>query len=94
MNNIKIAKHSNLRNDRWSFHVMNDDRHFDQLSIGRLAKNMKIVFRKAAGLSVFEKKNVANGGRKYVKRQPKDGLVNMSNVDTFKKKLMSFLESC
>ena len=55
---------------------------------------MKIGFRKAAGLSVFEKKNGANGGHKLSQKTTEGGLVNMSNVDTFKKKLMSFLESC
>ena len=56
LENVTIAKHSNLRNERWSFHVKKDDRHFDKVSIGRLAKNLKVAFRKAIGLPVFEKK--------------------------------------
>ena len=92
--NVTIAKHSNLRNDRWSFHVEKDDRHFDKSSIGRLAKNLKVAFRKAIGLPVFENRNSAGGGRNSVKSKSRNGLGKGNNVETFKEKLMSFLKSC
>ena len=91
--NVTIAKHSNLRNERWSFHVEKDDRHFDQGSIGRLAKNLKNAFRKAIGLPVFEKRNGAGGGKNTARRQPQNGHGG-NNVETFKQKLMSFLKTC
>ena len=76
-----------------SFHVKKDDRHFDKVSIGRLAKNLKVAFRKAIGLPVFEKKSGSGGGRPSKRTSP-NGLRNENGVETFKQKLMSFLESC
>ena len=94
LDNVTIAKHSNLRNEHWSFHVKKDDRHFDKVSIGRLAKNLKIAFRKAIGLPVFEKRKGSGGGKAPTKHTSQNGLGNEDNVETFKQKLMSFLKSC
>ena len=48
--NVTLAFHSNLRNEKWTFHTKNDDKHFSQVSISRFASNIKIAFRKSIGI--------------------------------------------
>ena len=102
--NVTIAEHFNLRNDRWSFHIKNDDKHFAQISIGRFAKNLKIAFRKALGLPLFEKRKNATRNnafqnntsrRRNPRKESPNNLNNMGDdVQVFKQKLISFLSSC
>ena len=49
-NSITLARHSNLRNNEWSFHKKGDDKHLEERSIARFASNLKIAFRKAIGI--------------------------------------------
>ena len=48
---IVIIRHSNLRNDEWSFHDAGDDKHLAEDSIARFAGNLKAGFRRAIGAS-------------------------------------------
>ena len=48
---VTLIHHSNLRNEEWSFHVENDDKHLAAESIARFAGNLKTAFRKAIGVS-------------------------------------------
>ena len=45
---VTIARHSNLRNEKWSFH--RDDKHFTEISISLFAANMKNALRKSLGI--------------------------------------------
>ena len=71
--NITIAKHNNLRDDKWSFHKPNDDKHFTNFAVARLAGNLKSAFRKAMGFkpryqqSSFDNKRTP-GGMKPIRR--------------------------
>jgi hypothetical protein len=87
--NVTIAKHSNLRNERWSFHVKDDDKHLTEVSIARFAKNLKVAFRTAFGMPLYEKRSVGNYNKNMDKQQKGFG-----NVETFKRKLLKFLNSC
>ena len=103
--NVTIAKHSNLRNDRWSFHIKGDDKHFAQISIARLAKNLKIAFRSALGFSTSRRnsdstsrknsdsstsRKNSDSSRKHKYPSKKSG----RNDDmTFKQKLLDFLQN-
>ena len=86
---VTIAKHSNLRNERWSFHIKGDDKHFAQISIARLAKNLKIAFRTALGFSTSRKNSASNRKQKYPSKKS-----GHSDDVTFKQKLMNFLQNC
>ena len=88
--NITIARHTNLRDETWTFHMKNDDKHLTELSIAKFAKNLKVAFRKALGLPVYEKRNNDSAQRKS-NFKPQKGL---GEVHTFKKKLMHFLSNC
>ena len=46
---VTVVPHSNLRNERWSFHE--DDKHLAELSIAKFASNIKVGFRKAFGIN-------------------------------------------
>ena len=48
--NIILARHSNLRDDEWTFHKPNDDKHLKEDSIARFASNLKIAFRVEIGI--------------------------------------------
>ena len=48
--NITVARHSNLRDEQWSFHKPKDDKHFTQFAMARLAGNLKAAFRQALNI--------------------------------------------
>ena len=52
---ITIARHSNLRDDKWSCYPKNDNKHISLESIAKLAGNLKAAFRAAIG--VAQKRN-------------------------------------
>ena len=106
MKDVTIARHSNLRNDRWSFHV--DDKHFAQISIARFAKNLKIAFFRAIGQKRLPEQKSAkdtnnlknlNKKNKYNDTQSKQGGGSDNSkpprdFQTLKKLLVEFLEKC
>ena len=63
---VTLARHSNLRNNDWSFHKKNDDKHLAEDSIARLAGNLKSAFRRAIGMDAHRdnrKKNNTSHSR-------------------------------
>ena len=82
---VTIAKHGNLRNERWSFHKKNDDKHFSEISIARFASNLKTSFRSAIGLTNTQKK-----GRKQHKRTKN---VKDNEFRELKSMLLKFLKN-
>ena len=96
---VTIAKHSNLRNDRWSFHIKGDDKHFSEISIARLASNLKNTFREAIGHRSSPRKRISDkkkthsegGGRKTYSQGEQN---NVSEDMSFKQKLLQFLQNC
>lgn len=48
--NVTVAHHYNLRNDQWSFHKKDDDKHFTKISISLFASNIKTALRKCLGI--------------------------------------------
>jgi len=91
--NVTIALHSNLRNERWSFHKKNDDKHFSKISISRFAANIKIAFRKAIGLSSRNKQGSGSALNKNIRRKNNKDSLERENVHSFKKELINFLNS-
>ena len=101
---VTIARHSNLRNDRWSFH--DDDKHFTQISIARFAKNLKIAFFRAIGKKRLpEQKTMkkSNNFKNLNKNKNNDSQNNQGgggdypktrDFQTLKKLLVEFLEKC
>ena len=45
--NVFLIRHSNLRNEEWSFLIEEDDKHLAKNSIAKLVGNLKSAFRKA-----------------------------------------------
>ena len=84
---VTIAKHGNLRNERWSFHKKNDDKHFSEISIARFASNLKTAFRTAIGLSNTQKK-----GRKQ-SEGPRNGKDSNKEIRELKNMLLKFLKN-
>ena len=63
---VTIVRHSNLRNNEWSFHIEGDDKHFTAPAIARLAGNLKAAFRKALGIernAPWKNSKDNNGGK-------------------------------
>ena len=76
--NVVLAIHSNLRTEDWEFHE--DDKHFLQISIGKLAANLKAALRKTIGMAERPKKKVG------LRKTQTDGLSEL------KKKLLAVLQ--
>lgn len=73
---VTLIRHSNLRNDEWSFHVENDDKHLAAESIARFAGNLKTAFRKAIGISgvpTWKKTNRGGQRSKYENSRNRNG---------------------
>ena len=92
--NVTMAFHSNLRNDQWSFHKKNDDKHFSRISISMFASNIKNAFRaclgippnpnrkkKLRGIKMKTLRDNFNDRNQYTPRRDKqeDGLQNSNN---------------
>ena len=62
--NVTLAFHSNLRNDEWTFHKKNDDKHFSRISISLFAANLKDALRRSIGIHTrkYEKNNHGTRG--------------------------------
>ena len=85
---VTIAKHGNLRNERWSFHKKNDDKHFSEVSIARFASNLKTAFRTAIGLRNTQKK-----GRKQSEGpRTRNGKDSNKEIRELKNMLLKFLK--
>ena len=99
--NVTLASHANLRNEKWTFHKKNDDKHFSRISINLFASNIKTAFRKSLGITLnkYGNKNSNGGGgsKRYRKRTSgvsDDGRSSSrGDIDSFKKDLIKFLSS-
>ena len=76
--NVVLAIHSNLRTKDWEYHE--DDKHFLQTSIGKLAANLKAALRKTIGMTERPKK------------KPSSGKTETDGLSELKKKLLAVLQ--
>ena len=99
--NVTLASHSNLRNEKWTFHKKDDDKHFSRISISLFASNIKNAFRKSLGITLNKYGNkrsngdgVSNRYRKRVSGLSNDGRSSShGDIDSFKRDLIKFLSS-
>ena len=79
--NITIAFHSNLRNENWTFHKKNDDKHLSEVSISKFAANLKAALRRSIGIpSKYDNRKNMRSGSRNLGNQNKLG--NLSNNST------------
>ena len=98
LENVTMAIHSNLRNETWSFHKKDDDKHLSEISIALFAANLKVALRKALGLPSnknIKKKNPGGGddNRNRTKNNSNNNNNNNNNLQSFKRDLIQFLTS-
>ena len=99
---ITIAKHSNLRNERWTFHK--DDKHLTEISISLFAANIKNALRRCLGIP--SKRSGKRGGQEGRRDQPKNhkggkymknhngaDTKKTQNMNSFKQDLIRFLQN-
>ena len=105
--NVTLAVHSNLRNENWTFHKKDDDKHFSKVSISLFASNIKAAFRQCLGIPSRKYNNrdsTPRAGNRTGNRsqslRSKRGYRNNHNsyvqggdIDPFKRDLIKFLSS-
>ena len=93
---VTIARHSNLRNDKWTFH--RDDKHLTQVSISMFASNLKNALRRCLGIQ--SKRNMKGGDSRNDPKRKKIDRVNRKipsktqgkDLNSFKEDLIRFLK--
>ena len=100
---ITIAKHSNLRNERMTFHK--DDKHLTEISISLFAANIKNALRSCLGIPSKrsgkrgdregrrDKSENPKGGKRYMKNNNGAQTKKNHNMNSFKQDLIRFLQN-
>ena len=98
LESVTIARHSNLRNEKWTFH--RDDKHFTAISISLFAANIKNALRKCLGIpskktgkderGVQRKRHHSDSRNKNSDNDNKKNLNKNKNITGSNRKIDSF----
>ena len=97
VDNVTLARHSNLRNEKWSFHKRNDDKHFSRVSISLFAANIKAAFRKSLGIPSKKYEHMDRTSlsksryQKIDRKKTHDDNARGGDIQSFKRELIQFL---